>query len=477
MAAISPLAPGGPAIPPAPVLPAGPPSWREVFASAARMFIEPAVNYGTLSVSLFASTDAPDILLSRVESLAQRSPVIMALISDEEPERITLLKNPNRLTGSLANPSPLDGLVYGFAGSDSRTLAAVHLPSTACETSAAYNVLDDPVALRAGLGACPPDQTFHAYVNAGTPDMTNSSCRRALVLPMPWYADLAAHPDGISHKVFYDQFLVTGPAAERPNDIDTFTWRRHTAPRAAGAEANVADRANVNIFRRTVPPHRLEHPASAHDVWQPLAPGRPQPSPSEPRLDDLKAFRDSLGPPSCGRPLSPTDAANRNRSRSRTAVLRAPEPVRDSPSEPSQDDLESVRDSPGPLSGGRPLSPAETAPDQGPLSSGRPMPPFGTNSLLAPGRPPPSPSEPRPGRRRTCPQPSRTAVLWATAGDRCPQPKPPTDTAPDQGPLSSGRPNPSATLQDRRPVGDRCPQPKPLPIKDHCPQGNRCPCQ
>ena len=141
------------------------------------MFIKPIVNYGTLSAALFASADAPDVLLSRVEALAQRSPVIVALVSDEEPERITLLKNPRRFTGSLANPSPLDGLVYGFAGPDSRTLAAVHLPATAFETSAAYNMIDDPVALQAGLDALPPDQTFHPYVNAGTPDMTNSGCR------------------------------------------------------------------------------------------------------------------------------------------------------------------------------------------------------------------------------------------------------------------------------------------------------------
>jgi hypothetical protein len=161
----------------------------------------------------------------------------VALISDEEPERITLLKNPRRFAGSLANPSPLDGLVYGFAGSDSRTLAAVHLPATAFETSATYNVLDVPVTLRAGLDTLPPDQTFHPYVNAGTPGMTNSSCRRALVLPMPWYVDLAAHPDGISLKDFYDQFLMTVPTAERPNYIDTFTWWRHAASRAAGAGA------------------------------------------------------------------------------------------------------------------------------------------------------------------------------------------------------------------------------------------------
>ena len=213
MAAVPPVG-GGPTYPPAQVPPAGPPSWQELFASADRMFVEPTVDYGTLSVALFASADAPEVLLGRVESLAQRSPVIVALISDEEPERITLLKNPRRFAGSLANPSPLDGVVYGFSGSDSRTLAAVLLPATAFETSAAYNVLDDPMALRAGLDTLPPDQMFHVYVNAGTPGMTYSNCRRALVLPMHWYPDLAAHPDGISLKAFYDQFLATVPAAE-----------------------------------------------------------------------------------------------------------------------------------------------------------------------------------------------------------------------------------------------------------------------
>src|SRR5512136_2908385 len=150
MAAVPPAAPGGLVIPPAPVLPAGPPSWRELFTSADRMFVEPTIDYATLSAALFASADAPDILLSHVEALAQRSPVIVALITDEEPERVTLLKNPRRFTGSLANPSPLDGLVYGFAGPDSRTLTAVHLPIAAFETSVAYNMLDDPAAVRAG---------------------------------------------------------------------------------------------------------------------------------------------------------------------------------------------------------------------------------------------------------------------------------------------------------------------------------------
>lgn len=54
---------------------------------------------------------------------------------------------------------------------------------------------------------------------------------------MPWYADLAAHLDGIGLKAFYDQFLATVPAAEQPNYIDAFTWWWHAALRVAGARA------------------------------------------------------------------------------------------------------------------------------------------------------------------------------------------------------------------------------------------------
>jgi hypothetical protein len=226
------------------------------------MFTEPTVDYGTLSAALVSSADAPDILLGRVETLALRSPVIVALVSNEEPERVTLLKNPRRFTGSLANPSPLDGLIYGFTGSDSRTLAAVHLPATAFEISAAYNVLDDAATLRTGLGVLPPDQTFHPYVNAGTPDMTNSGCRRALVLPMAWYADLAGHPDGIGLQPFYDLFLATVPAADRPLYADAFTWWRHAASRAAGAGAR--ERSGLQVSTAQAIPTALR---AARDGW------------------------------------------------------------------------------------------------------------------------------------------------------------------------------------------------------------------
>ena len=68
------------------------PTCAELFASPQHVFTDLTVNFMILSASLFTSTDGPESLLLRVEALAHRSPVILALISDEEPNQITLLK-------------------------------------------------------------------------------------------------------------------------------------------------------------------------------------------------------------------------------------------------------------------------------------------------------------------------------------------------------------------------------------------------
>ena len=70
------------------------------------------------------------------------------MVSDEEPDRITLLKNPRHFTGSLAMPSsPINGLIYGFAGLDAHNLTTVHVPPAAFESSGPYNVLNDAVTM------------------------------------------------------------------------------------------------------------------------------------------------------------------------------------------------------------------------------------------------------------------------------------------------------------------------------------------
>ena len=177
------------AVPPvvAPPVPLpGPPTWEELFAELERVFSAPAVPYAVVSAAIFNSADAPDVLFNKLERTALESPVILALVADEDPGLITLLKNPRHFGRSLIRPTPLDGLIFGFSGPDARRLAAIHVPATVFENSAAFNVLDDAAAVRAGLEALPADQAFHPYVNVDTPGMMNSACKWGLVMLTEW---------------------------------------------------------------------------------------------------------------------------------------------------------------------------------------------------------------------------------------------------------------------------------------------------
>ena len=123
---------------------------------------------------------------------------MVAMVSDEEPDQITLLKNPRCYAGSLVTPSPIDGLIYGIAGSDTHNLAAVHIPFSTFESSGPYNMLNDAATICTGLDALPQDQLFHSYVVAGTQDMTTFTCKHAIILLIQWYTELAEHfPDGM----------------------------------------------------------------------------------------------------------------------------------------------------------------------------------------------------------------------------------------------------------------------------------------
>ena len=124
-------------VPPATVPPAlipvallGPP-WRELYNSANYIFPAPITPYALLSAAFFCSMDPPDILLTKLERTSLESPVMIALVLDEAPDSISLVRNPHQFVGSLLNPSVLDSMVYSFMGPDARNLAAVHVPASA----------------------------------------------------------------------------------------------------------------------------------------------------------------------------------------------------------------------------------------------------------------------------------------------------------------------------------------------------------
>ena len=113
----------------------GAPTWRELFVNAEHLFTKPVVEFGVLAASLFTSTNSPNVLLAKVKALACLLPVVIAMISDKEPDQITLLKNPRCFNGSILTPCPIDGLLYSFAGLDARNLAAVYIPPAAFKSS------------------------------------------------------------------------------------------------------------------------------------------------------------------------------------------------------------------------------------------------------------------------------------------------------------------------------------------------------
>jgi hypothetical protein len=163
---------------------------------------------------------------------------MLALVSNEDPSWVTLLKNLQHFVGSLLHPTALDGLIYGFSGPDAQRLAAVHIPVGAFETSAAFNVLDDVAGMCTGLDDLLADQVFHPYVNVDTPGMMNSACKHALLLPTEWHAQLARDfPYGIPLRALYDLFLVPLLTAGGHPYVNVFTWWRHAAMRAAAAGA------------------------------------------------------------------------------------------------------------------------------------------------------------------------------------------------------------------------------------------------
>ena len=114
-----------------------------------------------------------------------------------------------------------------------------------------------------GLEALPADQTFHPYVNVGMPNMSNSSCRRAILLPVEWHVRFAqSYPYGISLRAFYDLFLTPLSPAEAQPYADVFTWWRHAAMRAASAGAQA--RSGLQTSTTQLLPPEL---SGAHDGW------------------------------------------------------------------------------------------------------------------------------------------------------------------------------------------------------------------
>ena len=90
--AAAPLAVGPPALV---AVPLGLPSWHELYDSAGHVFPALIVPYTLLSAAFFCLVDPPKTLLTKLKRTSLESPVMTALVLDEAPDSISLVKNPH----------------------------------------------------------------------------------------------------------------------------------------------------------------------------------------------------------------------------------------------------------------------------------------------------------------------------------------------------------------------------------------------
>ena len=87
--ATTPPATAGPPLVVPPLAQLRPPTWEELLTTPDRVFTLPDVPYGLFSAALFSSMDPPEVLLNKLEQTALESPVMVALVLDEDLDWIT----------------------------------------------------------------------------------------------------------------------------------------------------------------------------------------------------------------------------------------------------------------------------------------------------------------------------------------------------------------------------------------------------
>ena len=159
-------------------------------------------------------------------------------------------------------------------------LAAIYVPASAFEVSAAYNILDATAAIHLGLEGLPVNQVYHPYVNVGTPNLTNAACRCSILLPIKWHPQLSRdHPYSITLKVFYDIFLSPLQAVVGHLYINVKNWWRHATTCAVMAGARACSGLQVATTEALPPALHASHDGWAQEqvehILKPLQAGVP----------------------------------------------------------------------------------------------------------------------------------------------------------------------------------------------------------
>jgi hypothetical protein len=182
-------------------------------------------------------TPAED-LLRLAASTATNTPIVLALLSSQNPGCISFVSSPALYAPTLGDPSPLDGEVFALFGSQVSGVIPLHIPATAMGAGV-VRVLNDPAAVLASIRHA-THRLFAAPVEAAEPN--NSvvlDMRRALVMPTDM-ARLAVSKGSVTPEEFYAEFLAPHVGTPREAEfLPICNWWRAVSTLSLGATRTV----------------------------------------------------------------------------------------------------------------------------------------------------------------------------------------------------------------------------------------------
>jgi hypothetical protein len=180
--------------------------------------------------------------------LATRTPVVVALVSDTECDKVYVAHTLTLFPVDVSNPTPLDGLLTGLIGNSMESAVAVVLPQAFFGLTANNTRALEVAAIQGpdGHGAAVPVFRTGPH-GAAAPDTSSIRARRAMILP-PAQAALAlagASADGSYTLLgFFNRFLQGPLSSADPLEVAAIgplvQWWRLASTNLAGGTSVVS---------------------------------------------------------------------------------------------------------------------------------------------------------------------------------------------------------------------------------------------
>ena len=202
-------------------------------------------DYGTLLNTLGSGNAAGPEVRAGILATTARSPVVLAIMMDNEPDTIYVVHSPTLYPRNLAAAFPMDDHVVVLAGNDANRLVPIVLPADAFARTANVRCLQvDGIRGPAGHGANPPVVRTGPHA-ATVADTDAFQVRRAMLLPGEDAGRaLNTVPSGqYTHSAFYTTFLETPLASANAATVAKYTplreWWRAASTNLNGGTPSV----------------------------------------------------------------------------------------------------------------------------------------------------------------------------------------------------------------------------------------------